>query len=262
MGSGFSEYEEIITAESIANTVVLAGTRAGAATAAYIKQGQTTIMGPDEPLFLRGSYEEELMVDVNDTDNWSRGDPKRLEIRDMAYIWHLHNDRSEYAMMAVPAHRVIWLTGGPPAKGPFIPFKIDDPYIHQDFQDLTYYKSLKSDPYSLEEIARIEDAIMAPDGNVIGEIREIQRCIAKRLPLPPPEDGSPTPSPSPSPSPEQRHDGSSASESEPPHQTAAAHLDGGCAVDACRSGDQAPWGLYLALLVVTHRMRRVRTKNR
>jgi hypothetical protein len=184
----------------------------------------------------------------------------------MAYIWHLHNARSEYAMMAVPKHRVVWLTGGPPAKGPFIPFKIDDPYIHQDFQDLTYYKSLKNDPYSLEEIARIEDAIMAPDGTVIGDIREIQHCIAKRLPLPPADDGSPSPPPSPSQTPEQRPDDPSASESEPSEQTgAAAHLTGGCAVGACQSGDRAPvlWWLYLALLiVVTHRMRRVQVRGK
>lgn len=250
MGTGFEGYEEIIRAESIANTVVLAGPRggditSGYITAGYILQGETTIMGPNEPLFLHGEYEDEFMDEVNNMDNWSRGDPSRLEIRDMAHIWHLHNENSEYGMMAVPQHRVIWLTGGPPAKGPFIPFCIDDPYIHQDFQDLTYYQSLDSEPYTLDEIAEIEDAIMAPDGSIIGDIRQIQHAIARRLPMPPPDDPAPPPPTGLVDPPKNQSPGSAGESPEQPGPMKS--LLGGCAIGSEKK-ESLPWWLCLAAL--------------
>jgi hypothetical protein len=184
MGSNFEEYEDIIRAESFANTVILAGTNQyNVPQAAYILQGVTHIMGQNEPFFLEGYQSGYFRNEIDKMENWSRGDPSLLEIRDMAYILHLHNHEAQYMMVAVPKYRTIWLSCGYPAKSPLIPFLIDDPYIHPDFQDLTYYNSLDSNPYTLSEIVEIEDAIMAPDGSVIGDIRDIQMRIAKRLPI-------------------------------------------------------------------------------
>jgi hypothetical protein len=186
LGSDFEEMAELIAPEAIPNTVLVTGpSRNGGMRTAYIRSNGINELGPDDPFYLVGFKEIGFWSEARNMDNWSRGDPNLFEIRDLAYIWHMHNPTSIWGSMTVPNYRLIWITVGPSNYGPFIPFSIDDPYIHEAFQDGSYEKSIISNPYSHAEIAAIEDAIMAADGNVKGDIREIQRRIVERLEITP-----------------------------------------------------------------------------
>jgi PKD repeat protein len=184
LGSDFEEMAELIAPEAIPNTVLQTGpSRNGGMRTAYIRSNGINELGPDDPFYLVGFKEIGFWSEVNNMDNWSRGDPNLFEVRDLAHIWHMHNPTSIWGSMTVPNHRLIWITAGPSNYGPFIPFSIDDPYIHEAFKDSSYESSIISNPYTHEEIAEIEDLIMAPDGAVMGDIREIQRRIVERLPI-------------------------------------------------------------------------------
>lgn len=180
LADDFNEMANLIAPESIPNTAVIAGYKNGLPAVAYQQQEVVYEITPENPFWLSGVDEDNGKRLFNDPANWSRGDPGKLDVRDVAYIWHRINPDSDITAMFVPKYKIMWCTIADPHKGPFIPFDLNDPYIYQKLQDPTYSKWAN---YSQSEIDAIEDLIMASDGAVIGDVRDIQMRIAEGLPI-------------------------------------------------------------------------------
>lgn len=177
LADDYEELDEILKPESWQHTPGIAAfDRDGNIQIGYIKRDVLTTMNPDNPFYIERVDAEEGEALLRDTSNWFHGDPNLLEVRDVAYIWHRFNSSSHYSAIILPKHNIFWCTAAHTNDSPFIPFDLNDPYVHPALQDYSYYNSAD---YSQSEIDAIEDAIMAVDGSVIGNVREIQRRIVE-----------------------------------------------------------------------------------
>ncbi len=177
------EMVEYVTGDTWGNIASLCGyNKEGEIEIGSVFEGVYTRMTPRNPFEIQMFCAEEGKQVLSDINNWFHGDPDKLEVRDIAYCWHRFNLDSDWAVIQVPKHRILWLTVGECNHGPFIPFYPVDPYVHPDIQNGNYYDLLEDSPYySMDEIDEIEDLIMAPDGSVNGDIREIQKCIVEKI---------------------------------------------------------------------------------
>jgi hypothetical protein len=183
----FDEMARLIKPESYANSTYVIGRKEGVWTVGYQVQGQMTIHTPENPWRVKGNSSDAADRLLQDTRNWTRGDPNLLEVRDLVYIWHRINASSDFMALYLPHLRLVWTTVGPARKGPMIPFSLDEFFVHPEIAGKEYNLSLKSDPYSQAEIDAIEDQLMGADGRYIGgySIKELQNRIVNRLPIHP-----------------------------------------------------------------------------
>lgn len=178
LADDLEELIELVGPESWPNIVAVTGFNGGGELeAGQVRKDLFSPVTPENPFHMDGKAAiSEGRDEFEDTSNWFHGDPNQLEVRDVAYIMHRFNSGADFSAINVPKHNIMWCTAAETKDSPFIPFDLNDPYVHSAFEDGSYYQSAN---YSQEEIDAIEDAIMAPDGSVIGDVREIQRRIVE-----------------------------------------------------------------------------------
>jgi len=181
LADDFEELLELVEPESWPNNVAVTGyDREGNLRIGRWRKAELIERTIDEPFEIIGVDSGSGADLLEDTDNWFHGDPDLLEVRDIAYVWHRFNYGSDFAAISVTKHKILWLTAAPNADSPFIPFDLNDPYVYPAYSDGSYFESAD---YSQQEIDEIEDMIMAPDGSVIGDVRDIQMRIAEGMPI-------------------------------------------------------------------------------
>ena len=182
LAGNFEELCNLVSPESLPNLVAVAGfDQNGIIKTGYMSQNNFTSVTPENPFIMEGKAAiSEGRNALSNTNYWFHGDANRLEVRDVAYCWHRFNRSSDFAVINVPRHNIMWCTAAKTSNSPFIPFDLNDPYVYQAFQDGTYYNSAN---YTQQQIDEIEDLIMAIDGAVIGDVRDIQMRIAEGLPI-------------------------------------------------------------------------------
>ena len=182
MSDNLDELIDLVKPESWPNIVAVTGyNQCGDIKAGHVRKDAFTPVTPENPFIIEGKVAvSEGKSVLSNVDNWFHGDPEKLEVRDVAYCWHRFNTSSDFAAINVTRYNIMWCTSANTNDSPFIPFDLNDPYVYPKFQDGSYYNSAN---YSQQEIDEIEDIIMAPDGAVIGDVRDIQMRIAEGLPL-------------------------------------------------------------------------------
>jgi hypothetical protein len=178
LADDLEELIELVGPESWPNIVAVTGINQGdEIEAGQVRKDEFSPVTPENPFHMDGKASiSEGREAFEETSNWFHGDPNLLEVRDVAYIMHRFNDGADFSVINVPVQNIMWCTAAETKESPFIPFELKDPYVHPSFADGSYYESAN---YSRSEIDSIEDAIMAPDGSVIGDVREIQRRIVE-----------------------------------------------------------------------------------
>ncbi|NQT95045.1 MAG: hypothetical protein HQ572_01200 [Candidatus Omnitrophica bacterium] len=170
----YVQMKDYILPESTPNTVLFCGEKDGKAAIGRLKREVLLDITEDNPFWVLGNSDSTAEALFHNSANWGKGDPTLLDVRDTALIIRKFNSGANFAVIHVPKHKIMWTTVADKDNSPFIPFDLDDPYVYDKFSDGTY-----TERYSPKEIIIIEDAIMAPDGTVIGDVRDIQAKIAE-----------------------------------------------------------------------------------
>jgi hypothetical protein len=177
LADDLEELIELVKSHSNKRIVAVTGYNKNAEMeAGNIQKEVYTTRTSENPWIIQGRKQNKGKSLIQNTSNWFHGDPDKLEVRDVAYCWRRFNKDADFSIINVIKYNVMWCTAGKTANSPFIPFDLNDPYVHPALEDGSYYQSAE---YTSSEIEDIEDAIMAVDGAIIGDARAIQKCIVE-----------------------------------------------------------------------------------